>query len=201
MAKNSTDNGKKLERMTNAGLHKPVSPFVSLSGKPTAEMLSARLDVISHTRQLVPEDILGERIRQRREEKHLTQEALSILSRKLDPHEKGISRPSIVAYEKGETLPGARELRLLSDALNVTPSWLVLGEYDSPHGVDIEGVLSKFVYGLAKEAARDAMRELAEHNEKMELADEHLQRLELERIAQEDAKKETRKRNKKTPQI
>ena len=199
MSKSIPDKGKKSGRMTNPGLHKPVSPIITLHGSPTQFILDARLDAISHSRPLVPEDLLKDRIRQRREEKQLTQEALAILTRQLDPLAKGISRPSIVAYEKGDTLPGTRELRLLSDALNVTPSWLVLGEYDAPQDVDIEATLSKFIYAIAKEAAHDAVKEIAEHHEKMERIHDEINRLALEKGAIEEAKKETRKRNRPKP--
>lgn len=82
----------------------------------------------------VPEDGIGERIRDRREERNLTQEALSILTKypEIDPEERGLSRPSIVGYEQGKNLPDARGIRLLATALDVTPSWLVLGKYDDP---------------------------------------------------------------------
>ncbi|MBI5658031.1 MAG: helix-turn-helix transcriptional regulator [Nitrosomonadales bacterium] len=80
----------------------------------------------------VPEDGMGERIRARREEKNLTQEALSILTKypQIDPEGRGLSRPSIVGYEQGKNLPDARGIRLLATALDTTPSWLVLGKYD-----------------------------------------------------------------------
>lgn len=134
MAKSDSDNKKKNRKVTNSGLHEPVSPFVTLSGGPPMVMLSARLDAISHTRPLAPEDLLGDRIRSRREEKNLTQEALSILTKypEIDPEGRGLSRPSIVGYEQGKSLPDARGIRLLAMALDATPSWLILGKYDDP---------------------------------------------------------------------
>lgn len=208
MAENNSGEKKNTGKMTNYGLHKPVSPIVELPSSPPMDILSAKLDIISHTRTLVPEDILGDRLRKKREEKRLTQEALSILCRELDPNSKGISRPSIVAYENGETLPGARELRLLADALEVTPSWIILGEYDAPQEVDIENELSRFIhkiaYNVARQAAHDVLREFIEHNQKMDQLDADFDpsayRTHLERAATEAAKKETQKRNKKSGQ-
>lgn len=39
----------------------------------------------------------------------------------------GISRTTIRGYEVGMYKPGTRELRLLSEALEVTPTWLIFG--------------------------------------------------------------------------
>lgn len=91
-------------------------------------------DNIKTTKIKVPEDDLGFRIKLIREQKGLTQEALSILTKypEIDPEGRGLSRPSIVGYEQGKNLPDARGIRLLATALEVTPSWLVLGEYDVP---------------------------------------------------------------------
>lgn len=91
-------------------------------------------DNIKNSKISVPEDELGYRIRLIREKKGLTQEALSILTKypQIDPEGRGLSRPSIVGYEQGKNLPDARGIRLLATALEVTPSWLVLGKYDDP---------------------------------------------------------------------
>ncbi len=43
----------------------------------------------------------------------------------------GISRPTIARYETGDNLPGARELRILSDTLWVPTSWLLLGKLET----------------------------------------------------------------------
>lgn len=42
----------------------------------------------------------------------------------------GISRTVLIGYEAGRTAPGAREIRLLCDALNVTPNRLLYGKED-----------------------------------------------------------------------
>lgn len=77
-----------------------------------------------------PEVGIGDRIRQARESKGLTQEALSRMTVSCDPEGKGISRSVLAYYEKGKYKPGARELRVLYLALGITPNWLVLGKDD-----------------------------------------------------------------------
>jgi transcriptional regulator with XRE-family HTH domain len=44
----------------------------------------------------------------------------------------GISRSVLFGYENGRTKPGAREIRLLCDALKVTPNRLIYGSDDTP---------------------------------------------------------------------
>lgn len=78
-------------------------------------------------RRPVPEDEIGERIKSAREGRGWTQQVLSTRTRMADPNGEGISRTVLVGYETGKTKPGAREIRLLSDALNITPNWLLLG--------------------------------------------------------------------------
>lgn len=80
-----------------------------------------------------PEEGIGERIRKRREELRLNYEELSRLTARCDywGDKKGLTSAMIARYEKGAggkpVLPGARELRILCDALNVEPSWLLNG--------------------------------------------------------------------------
>lgn len=75
-----------------------------------------------------PEKLLGRRLNAARTHYKLNAEALSRLSKSVDVHEgRGISPPSIARYESGESLPGARELRLLGQALGVSMDWLVFG--------------------------------------------------------------------------
>lgn len=81
----------------------------------------------------LPEDKLGERIKARREELRLNYEELSRLTALYDAPEykKGLTAAMLARYEKGAdgkaVYPGARELRLLCDALNVPADWLLLG--------------------------------------------------------------------------
>jgi len=146
----------------------------------------------------VPEDGLGERIRQRREEKNFTQEALSVLtkSKYIDPECKGVSRPAIVGYEKNSTLPGARELRILAEALDVTPSWLVLGRYDTRRTEDTATVLIEILRDFVLQNSRDDLRFLfSSTKNRVESLDPDL-RASLEIEAREMARAETQKRNK-----
>lgn len=78
----------------------------------------------------LPEDGLGARVRQIREQKALTHDSLSSLTKLDDPEGRGISRTTIRGYELGTYKPGAREIRILSAALEVSPTWLILGTSD-----------------------------------------------------------------------
>lgn len=92
---------------------KPVG-HESIPGEPTP-------------RHPVPEDSLGDRIKQAREARQWTQVVLATRTRMADPNGEGVSRTVLVGYESGKYKPGARELRLLADALHVTPNWLLYG--------------------------------------------------------------------------
>lgn len=73
----------------------------------------------------------GERLKASRQAKGLTLDALSIVTKGVDIEGKGISRVSLSRYETG-SMPGMRELRLLSLALRQTLSWFVYGEPEDP---------------------------------------------------------------------
>lgn len=76
-----------------------------------------------------PESMLGRCLHTARNHYKLSAEALSRLSKLVDvPEGRGVSPPSISRYESGEALPGARELRLLCESLEVSPHWLIYGE-------------------------------------------------------------------------
>lgn len=80
-----------------------------------------------------PENGMGDRIRERRKDLGLTVEELSALVAiydygTKDDKEKGIAVSTLYLYEKGERHPRAKELRLICDALNVPPTWLLLGQ-------------------------------------------------------------------------
>lgn len=101
------------------------------SAKPTPETLPA-IDYSGGKRPAPPEAGIGERIKELRTGLGISVETLSALTAKFDfdaPSEsaKGVSVPSLYRYEKGERFPGAREIRLLCDALRTTPNWLVIG--------------------------------------------------------------------------
>jgi transcriptional regulator with XRE-family HTH domain len=75
----------------------------------------------------VPEDGVGSRLRAAREARGISQTALAEHSKSVDPDRKGVSRTVIVGYEAGQFKPGAREIRILCEALLVTPNWLIYG--------------------------------------------------------------------------
>lgn len=78
-----------------------------------------------------PEDDLGQRIQENRKAKNLTQGELADLTRSLDSEEKGISRAVLSLYESGTNRPAPREIRLLCEALSITPNYLIYGD-DAP---------------------------------------------------------------------
>lgn len=70
---------------------------------------------------------IGRRIREAREARGLTQQALSVRSKWMDHEQKGISRTAVIGYESGTSRPGTRELRMLCETLQVTPNHLIFG--------------------------------------------------------------------------
>lgn len=64
-------------------------------------------------------DLVAIELRRAREAKGLSHSDLH--------RQTGISRPVLFGYEAGRTKPGARELRLLSEALGVSPNRLLFG--------------------------------------------------------------------------
>lgn len=75
-----------------------------------------------------PENGLGDRLHEAREARRLTQGELAQLTRSLDADEKGISRAVVSLYEAGKNRPSPREIRLLCEALKVTPNFLIYGD-------------------------------------------------------------------------
>lgn len=82
---------------------------------------------MSESPLVMPEDGLGERVKLVREKLGLTHDGLSNLTKLADQEGRGISRTTVRGYELGTYKPGARELRILSLALRVSPSWLLFG--------------------------------------------------------------------------
>lgn len=74
-----------------------------------------------------PESSIGDRIRAAREARGLSQTALAGRTKMADSTGKGVARTVLVGYESGNFRPGAREIRLICQALSVTPNWLILG--------------------------------------------------------------------------
>lgn len=70
------------------------------------------------------EDGIGIRLKAARESKRLSHSDLHRVT--------GLSRMVISKYESGQNKPGARELRLLCDALEISPNYLIYGT-EEPH--------------------------------------------------------------------
>lgn len=87
-----------------------------------------------------PEDGIGDRIRSARERRGFSQTALAARTKLVDPAGKGVARTVVVGYESGAFRPGAREIRLLCQALSVTPNWLLLGDELATNQASLEVV-------------------------------------------------------------
>lgn len=70
---------------------------------------------------------LALRLKEAREARQLTQQAVATRSKWADIEGKGISRTALVGYEAGTSRPGARELRILCRTLVVSPNKLLFG--------------------------------------------------------------------------
>ena len=88
------------------------------------------------------EDGIGIRLKAARENKGISQTDLHRLT--------GLSRTVLINYEAGRHIPGVRELRLLSDALGVTPNWLIYGTEEPIPKSDglVDTILSMGASGL-----------------------------------------------------
>lgn len=98
--------------------------------KPKTEMKTEPADLAPSAADggvEVPEDGIGDRIRSARDARGLSQTALAARTKIVDPAGKGVARTVLVGYESGNFRPGAREIRLICQALSVTPNWLILG--------------------------------------------------------------------------
>lgn len=80
-----------------------------------------------------PENELGARVMETREAKRMTQGELAELTKSLDPDGKGVSRAVISLYEAGTNRPSPREIRLLCEALRITPNFLIYGDDEPFH--------------------------------------------------------------------
>lgn len=75
-----------------------------------------------------PESGFGARVQLARLHYGLRVEALSRLTKLYDEAEgRGVSGAAISRYEANEALPGAREIRLISQALGASTDWLLFG--------------------------------------------------------------------------
>lgn len=62
----------------------------------------------------------------------LTLEQLSLLTKEIDPTREGVSKMTLSRYETGATLPGLRELKIISFALRRSIADLIYEESDDP---------------------------------------------------------------------
>lgn len=112
--------------------HLSVSPAIQ-KNEPEAKIdkhtvrCRAQLDDL---KGVVPESELGVRLHEARARLNLSQEGLSRRTKEFDSEKQGISRTVLTGYEKGKFKPGTRELRILYQALGVSPNWLILGLND-----------------------------------------------------------------------
>src|SRR3546814_4572571 len=72
----------------------------------------------------LPDDGIGLRIKSAREARKLSQ---------IDMHNRtGLSRTVLINYEAGRHKPSAREIKLICDALEISPNYLIYGT-EEPH--------------------------------------------------------------------
>ena len=90
-----------------------------------------------------PEDGIGDRVRSAREARGLSQTALAARTKMVDGTGKGVARTVLVGYEAGTFRPGAREIRLICQALSITPNWLILGAEVASTQASMETVRSR----------------------------------------------------------
>jgi transcriptional regulator with XRE-family HTH domain len=105
----------------SAEYHASISASVEFVPRPMVAPLN-----------LPPESWLGARLELVRNHFGLSVDALARVTKAWDDHEgKGISATALLRYEAKDeakrALPGAREIRLLSQALGVSADWLLTG--------------------------------------------------------------------------
>ena len=105
-----------------------------------------------------PETAIGERIKHARNELKLNIEALARYSANFDKEEgRGISATTLLRYEAGDPLPGSRELRILSEALDVPAQWLLLGDLDNAGEDSLEQALLAALEDYVRNRANEPM--------------------------------------------
>lgn len=140
------------------------------------------LDISGGSKYVPQEAGIGERIKMKRRELGFTVEQLSAFTAAYDYEqsdlwEGGVSAASIYRYEKegdGKSLPGAREIRLLSYALNVSPNWLILG-----YEWNLEGEMDKRIADAARSLQSLVGEAGAFHDRNKQRDDEHSTKLAL----------------------
>ena len=103
-----------------------------------------------------PEEQIGERIRQRREDVlGLNFEEFARLTTSYDhpDYVKGLTPTMLRRYETGvdgrPVMPGARELRILCEALDMSADWLILGVDDKAEGAQAKELLQNLNSALS----------------------------------------------------
>lgn len=77
-----------------------------------------------------PEQDIGVRIQDARKQAGLTQKDLAERTKLLDDNGDGVSRGALSLYEIGKNSPPPKELRLICEALKVSPNKLIYGTED-----------------------------------------------------------------------
>ena len=127
-----------LKRMPPGELLDPDKPWALWKVKPDLVAIVAN----------PPESRIGDRIAYCRGQlNNLPIEALARYTKNFDTD--GISRHSLIRYEAGGTSPGARELRILCDALWIPANWLLFGVLDpgadGSAAMELVSVLRRFI--------------------------------------------------------
>lgn len=134
MTNNMTDKEKSKQKKT---LKESESNLDKVELELEAEFLDRELAEASlHNRPKFgisneePELALGKRLQDARESKKLTQGQLSEITKLADAEGTGISRAVLSMYEVGKNRPSPREIRLLCEALRISPNLLIYGDED-----------------------------------------------------------------------
>lgn len=96
---------------------------------------------------------IKDRLKKYRQNAELTLEALSLVTKGVDPEGKGISRVSLSRYESGSE-PGLRELKILSWAFRKPLALIVYGDQDpisfrrEPFDMMLEDIISETVLSI-----------------------------------------------------
>ena len=104
-----------------------------------------------------PESGFGARVKAARTHYRLNVEALSRLTKAYDELDsRGVSGAAISRYEGGDALPGAREFRLIADALGLSADWLLFGAIATGGKTDAQQRLIAALLAVIGEQQPDA---------------------------------------------
>lgn len=103
---------------------------IAHSNKLSPDVQKVQEQAVDLIRAGVPERGIGSRIALARERFGLTQTKLAERTKRSDPEGRGVPRTVLIGYESGKFLPGARELRVLCEALELDIVWLLYGYED-----------------------------------------------------------------------